>query len=127
MRVRGWMAVVLWAAVGGTAGNAGAALSLLDRPVFVIRDQTFRTMVRTAPGTPPLEIRVPETLALFSRRRVTAVDTVQRFYFRARQPGPAPVVFRGGDGDSVSVDLEVLSWEAVLESRRFGAWEIPRI
>ncbi len=104
----------------------GSTLKLIDYPLFVIVGQTFRVIVETPADTPALEVEVPPTLELFDRGPLKAEDTVQRFYFRAKGPGPAPITFRG-TGDELKLSLRVLTWEEVLEPRRFENHELPRI
>jgi len=121
-----YLIFAVFIAIAHAASAEERALKLIDRPLFVIVGQTLRVMVQTPPGTRALKVDVPRTLELYARRPVGPGEKVQRFYFRATTPGPAPVTFRGA-GDELRVPLDVLSWAQVLEPRKFETYDLPRI
>ena len=101
-------------------------LRMLDYPIYVIVGQTFRLLVDTPEGTPPLTVDAPSTVELVDRSPARPKDPVQRFYFRAVRPGPADVSFRAGRL-ALTWPCRVLSWAEVLEPRRYDGRELPRI
>jgi len=101
-------------------------LRMLDYPIYVIVGQTFRLLVDTPSGTPPLAVDAPSTVELVDRSPARPKDQVQRFYFRAVRPGPADVSFRAGDL-ALTWSCRVLSWAEVLKPRRYDGHELPRI
>ncbi len=102
---------------------AHAELKLLDSPLWIFPGQLVRICLEQPAGAGPLEVTTPPALKLFDR---WDQDSLQRFYFRAQDPGPAPVSFRG-NGGTLELKLEVLAWSAVGEPRKYKDIVLPRI
>src|SRR3990172_4143722 len=104
-------------------------LKLLDKPLWIFPGQTFRIAVEQPAGSAgtrvsgSLEVDVPPAVEMFD---TWPKDSIQRFYFRALQPGDATVTFRGKAG-TLQVPLEVIPWSDVFKPHTFNNLDLPRI
>jgi hypothetical protein len=102
---------------------AHADLKILDQPMWIFPGQTFRVALEQPAGAGELRVEVPATLELFDQ---WPKDTLQRFYFRARNPGDATLRFSGRGGE-LEMPLEVIPWSDVFQPRQWKDLRLPRI
>ena len=102
---------------------AAEELELLDQPLWVFPGQTFRIAVKQPPASGQLDVKTPSTVEMFD---AWSKDSIQRFYFRALEPGDAKLTFSGEAG-TLEVPLEVIPWSDVYAPRKYKNLDLPRI
>lgn len=105
------------------APGAWAELEILDKPLWVFPGQPFRIALGQPAGSGELRVEYPDSVEMFDR---WDQDDRQRFYFRALEPGDAPIAFSGAGGE-LSINVEVIPWGDVYEPREYESVELPRL
>jgi hypothetical protein len=105
------------------AGPAGAALKVLDQPLWVFPGQTFRIAIEQPPGSGELRSHYPEGVELFDQ---WPKDAIQRFYFRALKPGDASLSFEG-NGGSLELTVSIIPWSEAYQPREYEGIALPRV
>ena len=113
---------VIVAALAAASG-AWAELQILDEPLWVFPGQPFRIALSQPAGSGALDVQVPANLEMTDR---WDQDERQRFYFRALEPGDAPVTFSGAGGE-LTITVPVIPWSEVYEPREYEGVQLPRL
>lgn len=103
--------------------SATAALTVLDRPLWIFPGQLFRVCLQQPADAGPLTVSAPPNLQSVD---VWDQNAIQRFYFRATAPGNAQLVFTGTAG-RLEISIEVIAWSSLGEPRTYGDIALPRL
>lgn len=103
--------------------GAWAELKILDRPMWVFPGQPFRVALEQPAGAGTLQVTVPANLELYDQ---WDQDAIQRYYFRAREPGAVVLRFRGQGGE-LDLPIEVIAWGDLFQPREYEGIQLPRI
>ncbi len=105
------------------APGAWAELEILDEPLWVFPGQPFRIALGQPAGSGELDVQYPDNVEMFDR---WDQDERQRFYFRALEPGDAPIEFSGQAGE-LTITVPVIPWSDVYEPREYEGIALPRL
>jgi len=101
----------------------GSELKVIDKPLWIFPEQTFRIAIEQPKGSGKLDVEVPPTVKLYDS---WPQDSIQRFYFRSLEPGDITLKFQGKAG-TLEIPLEVIPWSDVYRPREFKKIPLPRI
>ncbi len=96
------------------------------QPDIVGVNRLFMVVLKVPPGTPEIDVTVPDEVALLDRTPLPTDQELRKYYFRSLKPTPrADIVFAHPAGQ-ITIPVEIWSFEDLRAFRELKGVQLPR-